>query len=280
MNDALHHLHLQAGRPSLSVMAQELKGASISRSSIGDAFSSTRLPQWHIVDALVEILASRAIDLTPEQELKRIHRLWMDAANGAPSLAAVTHPTGLAMPRIILLIDIADHRRRNDLARAYMRPQVYMIIDHAMAEAGINESKRVRTVGGDSVTELIDAPASLPSILRALLTEVPKQLHAVNSRASASARIRLRAVLATGDVAVGAGNGRVGASLSKAMRLLDADFLREELRNHDDDFALCISEPVYDETVRHGLVGIPSDGFHQVTCGAKVGPLRAWLTRV
>jgi hypothetical protein len=45
LNAALHRLHLLAGRPSLAEIAQALKGAGISRSTIHDAFCSQRLPK-------------------------------------------------------------------------------------------------------------------------------------------------------------------------------------------------------------------------------------------
>ncbi|MFI0774143.1 DUF5710 domain-containing protein [Streptomyces sp. NPDC021212] len=69
-------------------MATELKGAGISRSTIYDAFASKRLPNWHVVDALVEVLATRHPRTTPEQEADAVHALWLLAVgeeeDGAP----------------------------------------------------------------------------------------------------------------------------------------------------------------------------------------------------
>ncbi|MGW6559430.1 DUF5710 domain-containing protein [Streptomyces hydrogenans] len=73
----MHELHKGAGLPSLATVATELKGAGISRSTIYDAFSSTRLPNWHVIDALVEILATRHPRTTPEQEAENFHALWL-----------------------------------------------------------------------------------------------------------------------------------------------------------------------------------------------------------
>ncbi|MER5413900.1 DUF5710 domain-containing protein [Streptomyces virginiae] len=58
-------------------MAKELDGAGISRSTIYDAFASTRLPNWHVVEALVEVLATKHPRTTPEQEAETFYALWL-----------------------------------------------------------------------------------------------------------------------------------------------------------------------------------------------------------
>lgn len=81
LNRALHELHKGAGLPSLATVATELQGAGISRSTIYDAFSSTRLPNWHVIDALVEVLGARHPRTTPEQEADTFHALWLLAVD-------------------------------------------------------------------------------------------------------------------------------------------------------------------------------------------------------
>jgi len=79
LNDALHALHLIAGQPSLETM-HRLLGKRISRTRLHDAFTEPRLPPWDTVDALVEILASRAPGRTPHEVLPEVHALWVLAA--------------------------------------------------------------------------------------------------------------------------------------------------------------------------------------------------------
>ncbi|RST11103.1 collagen-like protein [Streptomyces sp. WAC05374] len=179
--------------------------------------------------------------------------------------------------RTILLLDIEKYSDRDDVEQAYLRRMLYGISDSALESAGIDETLRLRADRGDSVMELIDANASVTALLRALLTEVPVQLRAVNRMASSSAQIRLRAVLATGYVAVDALDGWVGSDLNHACRLLDAELLRAALRERANDFALCVSEGVHAGIVRHGHPGIPAEDFHPITVTSKNGPLRAWL---
>ncbi|MFD8970636.1 hypothetical protein ACFV0C_37565 [Streptomyces sp. NPDC059568] len=179
--------------------------------------------------------------------------------------------------RTILLLDIEKYSDRDDVEQTYLRRMLYDIADRALETAGIDEPQRWRADRGDAVMELIDANASVARLLRALLTEVPAQLRATNRMASSSAQIRLRAVLATGYVAIDGHGGWVGSDLNHACRLLDAELLREALRERSDDFVLCVSEPVHAGIVRHEYAGIPASDFHPVTVGSKNGPLPAWL---
>ncbi|MEV7195442.1 hypothetical protein AB0N81_27100 [Streptomyces sp. NPDC093510] len=179
--------------------------------------------------------------------------------------------------RTILLLDIEKYSDRDDVEQAYLRRMLYGVTDRVLESAAIDRTLRRRADRGDSVMELIDAGASMTALLRALLTEVPVELRAVNRTASASAQIRLRAVLATGYVAVDELDGWVGSDLNHACRLLDGELLRAALRERRDDFALCVSEPVHSGIVRHDYPGIPRDEFHAITVDSKNGPLRAWL---
>ncbi|GHE12385.1 hypothetical protein [Streptomyces alanosinicus] len=179
--------------------------------------------------------------------------------------------------RTMLLLDIERYSDRDDVEQAYLRRVLYNIADRALEQAGIDETQRQRADRGDSVMELIDAGAPVTALLRALLTEVPAQLHGYNRLASNSAQIRLRGVVATGYVAVDDHGGWVGSDLNHACRLLDAPLLRAALRERTDGFALCVSESVHAGIVRHDHPGIRADTFHPVTLTSKNGPLRAWL---
>ncbi|MFF4904271.1 hypothetical protein [Streptomyces sp. NPDC001260] len=179
--------------------------------------------------------------------------------------------------RTILLLDIERFSDRDDVEQAYLRRMLYGITDRVLQAAGIDETLRLRADRGDSVMELIDASAPVTALLRSLLTEVPAELRSVNRMASSSAQIRLRGVVATGWVAVDEHNGWVGSDLNHACRLLDAEVLRAALRERTDDFALCVSDPLYAGVVRHDHTGVPRAEFHAVAVDSKNGPLKAWL---
>ncbi|MFC9296291.1 hypothetical protein ACFTWH_13955 [Streptomyces sp. NPDC057011] len=181
------------------------------------------------------------------------------------------------LPRTFLLVDTERFSDRDDVQQAYLRRMLYGIVDRTLLAAGIDETLRLRADRGDAIMELIDVRAPLTALLRALLTEVPAQLHAVNRMAASTAQIRLRAVLATGYVVIDEYDGWVGSDLNHACRLLDGAPLKDALRERSDDYALCVSEAVYTGIVRHDYTGIPAEKFTQITVPSKNGPLQAWL---
>ncbi|WP_367046130.1 hypothetical protein [Streptomyces sp. Je 1-332] len=260
-------------------MTRNLRDAGISRSSIHDAFSSPRLPRWRVVDALIEILSSMAPVVIAEQQLEPMHALWMRAATAGQRPATSSAPiTTAPVSRTLLLLDIAQYSDRDDVEQRHLRRTLYGIVDRVLTASGIDETQHQRADRGDSVMELIAAEASLIALLRTLLTEVPVQLRAVNRMTASSAQIRLRVVLSTGHVAVDELDGWIGSDLNRACRLLDAEFLRTASRERDDGFALCVSDSVYDGTVRPGHSGISLEDFHRVAFDSKDGPSTAWLT--
>ncbi|MFE9371694.1 hypothetical protein ACFYM2_18235 [Streptomyces sp. NPDC006711] len=181
-----------------------------------------------------------------------------------------------ALHRTILLFDIEKFGTRDDVEQAFLRRLLYDVADGTLRAAHINETSRLRADRGDSVVELIDATVPVSTLVKALLTETPMLLHAKNRLSAASNRMRLRVVLAAGYVAVDE-KGWIGSDLNHAFRLLDAEPLREALRNSADNSVLCVSDTVYQGVVRHGHHGVRSEEFRQITVQAKEGPTIAWL---
>ncbi|GHJ34935.1 hypothetical protein [Streptomyces sp. TS71-3] len=179
--------------------------------------------------------------------------------------------------RTILLLDIERYSDRDDIEQTYLRRRLYDVTDRALQSAGIDETLRLRADRGDSVMELVDANASVPALLRALLTQVPDELREMNRLASSTVQIRLRVVVATGYVAVDDRDGWVGTDLNNACRLLDAQVLRDALKERPSGMALCVSPGIHAGIVRHDHRGIPAHDFHAITVHSKNGPLEAWL---
>jgi hypothetical protein len=179
--------------------------------------------------------------------------------------------------RTILLFDIERFGARDDVEQAYLRRILYDVVDATLAAASVDETASLRADRGDSVMELIDAQVSVPTLVKTLLTETPSRLHSKNRLLASNARIRLRIVLSSGYVAVDELDGWVGSDLNHALRLLDADCLRDALKQREEDCVLCVSHGIYQGVVRHGPVGVRPEDFHQVTVDTKEGPTVAWL---
>ncbi|MEU6842595.1 hypothetical protein ABZ930_12090 [Streptomyces sp. NPDC046716] len=181
------------------------------------------------------------------------------------------------MHRTILLFDIERFGTRDDVEQAYLRRLLYEVVDSTLLKADIHETARLRADRGDSVMELVDAQASVPTLVKTLLTETPALLHSKNRLMAASAQMRLRIVLSSGYVAVDELDGWVGSDLNHAVRLLDSDPLRDALKQREEASVLCVSDGIYRGVVRHGPLGVRPDDFHRITVETKEGPTVAWL---
>ncbi|MEU4113077.1 hypothetical protein AB0F71_01080 [Kitasatospora sp. NPDC028055] len=181
----------------------------------------------------------------------------------------------------ILLLDIEQFGRRDDVEQAFMRRMLYAVLHETLRSAGVEPAEQRLEDRGDSVMALISATVPKTGLLHALINETPTLLHANNRLAAASARVRLRIVLASGEVAVqelgGALGGAVGWDLNQAFRLLDSAPLREALRHRDGPCVLAVSDALYQGIVRHGHGGLAPEAFHRVTVQGKEGEFPAWL---
>ncbi|MDT0342012.1 nucleotidyl cyclase domain-containing protein [Streptomyces litchfieldiae] len=187
----------------------------------------------------------------------------------------------------ILLADIEGSGRSDDVVRRVKRHHMYEVVQCTLDAAGVSRTDQRLEDRGDGVLALVSAAVPKAALLRAMLTEIPARLHDYNRIAADSSRVRLRTVLAAGEVALdeipGALGGVIGWDLDQAFRLLDSEPLRAELRRRRDsggtgeDAVICVSEAVFGGVVRHDHHGIRRAAFHPFTVEGKEGPVRGWL---
>ncbi|MDK9495914.1 hypothetical protein QEZ40_007400 [Streptomyces katrae] len=186
--------------------------------------------------------------------------------------------------RTILLLDIERFSRRDDVVQVVLRRTLNKIVDQTLEAAGVEATQQYREDRGDGLIVLLSGDVAKTVLLRSLLTAVPDLLHEHNQLASDSAQMRLRIVLAAGEVAhdphAGTTGGLVGHDLNQACRLLDADVLRSALAARQDEHCvLAVSAPVYEGVVRHGHRGVRPELFRQADVTVKDGVLPAWIHR-
>jgi serine phosphatase RsbU (regulator of sigma subunit) len=150
LNEALHHLHLWAGVPSLDQMS-EFCGWRISRSTFHSAFTQARLPGWDTVETLVEILGTRARSTTPEREIPRFLALWT-AASEAPREGTRTSST--EMTRAIAEAAASGQQRYERDREDLLHLQWAMLHADVVETPGITIATRYRpsaywSMGGD-----------------------------------------------------------------------------------------------------------------------------------
>jgi hypothetical protein len=183
--------------------------------------------------------------------------------------------------RTILLLDIEGFGKHDDVQQTFMRRVLYDVVRATLEAAGVEPTAQRLEDRGDSVIALVNPEIPKVRLLRALLTETPALLHGYNRVAASSTQVRLRIVLASGEVALheipGALGGLVGSDLNQACRVLDSQLLRDALRTRPGESVLCVSESVYRGTVSHGYPGIRPEEFHRIVVPGKEGPVPAWL---
>lgn len=184
--------------------------------------------------------------------------------------------------RTILLLDIERFSRRDDVVQAVLRRTLNKIVDETLEAAGVEATQQYREDRGDGLIVLLSGDVAKTVLLRTLVTTTPELLHEHNLLASDSAQMRLRIVLAVGEVAhdphAGTTGGLVGHDLNQACRLLDADVLRSALAaRRDEHCVLAVSAPVYEGVVRHGHRGVRPELFRQADVTVKDGTLPAWI---
>ncbi|WEB39171.1 hypothetical protein MOV08_07620 [Streptomyces yunnanensis] len=183
--------------------------------------------------------------------------------------------------RTILLLDIEDFSRRDDVVQACLRRELHNVVEDTLAAAGVERNMQYREDRGDGLIVLVSADIPKTVLLRSLLTVIPDALSQYNRLASRSAQMRLRTVLAAGEVAFdpkqGTVGGLVGHDLNQSCRLLDADALREALAQREADCVLGVSSPVYEGVVRHGHRGLRPEEFHHAVVSVKKDRLDLWL---
>ncbi|MBV9379894.1 MAG: hypothetical protein JO242_04400 [Streptosporangiaceae bacterium] len=99
----------------------------------------------------------------------------------------------------------------------------------------------------------------VPELARLLAERASRLPHAER----ASREMRLRVVLHAGEVHRDV-NGPFGEEIDLACRLLDAQPLRDCLRQTRQPLVLAVSEYIYQEIVRHGYKGIPRENFRRL----------------
>ncbi|MFE1548065.1 hypothetical protein [Streptomyces sp. NPDC058718] len=186
--------------------------------------------------------------------------------------------------RTILLFDIERFSRRDDVVQAVLRRTFHKIVDQTLEAAGVEATQQYREDRGDGLIVLLSGDVAKTVLLRSLLTTTPELLHEHNLLASDSAQMRLRIVLAAGEVAhdphAGTTGGLVGHDLNQACRLLDAEVLRSALaERRDEHCVLAVSAPVYEGVVRHGHRGVRPELFRRADVTVKDGVLPAWIHR-
>jgi hypothetical protein len=166
--------------------------------------------------------------------------------------------------------------QRSNPVRSMMRMGLYGLIREALTHAIGGLSNCSLSDLGDGVLVLIGSEVPKNRVVEPFMSDVAAGLKRYNEQTGASAEIRLRAVLHSGEI-VEDPQGYSGEALNFAFRLLDSAALRIELSRERANLGLIVSEHFYDSIIKQGFEGIDPSTYRQVDVQAKETTAKAWV---
>jgi hypothetical protein len=191
---------------------------------------------------------------------------------GIPTLGkSRTHDVKRLEFRFLVAIDVEGFSQRGAAEQAQAQDDLERAVARAALEAGLGRQRWYRQPSGDG--ELAVLPGGTDGL--SLVSDYPRRLAgtvaAVNRDRASGPRLRVRMAIHHGAVAPGRfGYGPVGNAPTVISRLLDAEIVRQQLRQHSNlDIALVVSATVYDEVIQSRLHGLHPEAFHRTIVRAK-----------
>ncbi|CNG54525.1 Uncharacterised protein [Mycobacterium tuberculosis] len=185
---------------------------------------------------------------------------------------AARRPRG-ARPRlhVLLAIDIARFTSRDEAMQIHLREVMYRIVDEAFTTARAGRRLEDR---GDGIFMIIGPRTGLDVVLSSLVQNIREGIREHNGNAVPAARIQLRMALHAGFLHEDA-YGVAGGAVNRLFRLLDAPVMKDRLAADGTDFALVMSDYVYEAATGYHLID-PAD-FEMINVEVKETCTSAWL---
>ncbi|MFB4311217.1 hypothetical protein [Actinomadura sp. GTD37] len=175
---------------------------------------------------------------------------------------------------VMLAIDIVRFTSRDEAMQIYLREVMYGIVEEAYVTARVGR-RRIRLEDrGDGIFMVVGPRTGLDVVLSLLVQSIRDEIRAHNRTAVPEARIQLRMALHAGFLHEDA-HGVAGTSVNNLFRLLEAPVMKDRLAYAGTDFALVISEYVYEAAIGYHL--IEAADFEMINVEVKETRTRAWL---
>jgi hypothetical protein len=171
--------------------------------------------------------------------------------------------------RFLVAIDVEGFSRRHTAEQARAQDDLEQAMRHATAGAGLDLRRWYRQPRGDGELAVLPQGADGLSLVADYPRELAAALAGVNESGKGGPRLRARMAIHHGAVAPGR-FGPIGSAPVVISRLVDAEIVRQELRQHDDrDIALIVSATVYNEIIQSRLHDLCPEAFRRTIVRAK-----------
>jgi len=196
--------------------------------------------------------------------------------------AALVEPIGAMDQNLyaIVVVDAVGSASATTQGRYQMRRDLYDLMQGALERRGFGLPSFPLTDTGDGLRLFVPFHRVRPTdVVDMFVLGMLAGLRHHRRYAAPAARIRLRMAIDLGLVEPHL-QGWTGDPLVRVARLVDAEPLREVLRNEPDlDLAVVVSDVMYEAVVRPGNGYVPPDCFRPVAVRVKEFDARAWLLK-
>lgn len=176
----------------------------------------------------------------------------------------------------VVVVDIAGYGGRDHVAQLTARKVLRQVMGAAFRAAALPWARRLWEDRGDGMLIVLPSDVSLLP----LVSEMPRRLAGLLRKHNADAhpehRIAVRLAVHAGSIHRD-GSSYVGDAVNLAARVVDADPLREALREADSDVVIAISDLVYRETALHDYPEIDRPGYRQLVVQVKETRASVWI---
>lgn len=191
-------------------------------------------------------------------------------------LADSATPYGLRPVHCAMLaVDIAGFSSRDPGTQQHLHAGLYRIVQDACNTAGVPWRICHHEDRGDGI--LVIAPAGVsPELLDSIAAHLCAGVRRYNKLANPGAKIRLRMALHAGYVRRD-DEGVSGPDVIHLFRLLDAPQLKARLAASHANFALIISDHLYNEVIQHAPSLIEPATYQHIAINNKETHTSAWI---
>ncbi|GAA2414186.1 hypothetical protein GCM10010191_25130 [Actinomadura vinacea] len=177
----------------------------------------------------------------------------------------------------LVAVDIEGFSTLSAAQQKRIQADLHTVLENAAEAAGLDRNSWLRQVGGDGELAILPSETDGLRLLVAYPRALAMALARVNRRRAR--RLRLRLSMHHGPLSDGV-FGAVGRAPIVVSRLVDADVLRQELRDRPRlDLVLIMSGSLYSDVVETEFGGLDPSEFHRVDVHAKGVTYPAYIHR-
>ncbi|MFE7273681.1 hypothetical protein [Streptomyces sp. NPDC057623] len=180
-------------------------------------------------------------------------------------------------PCTCIAVDAQAYGSKNDRRQSETQHDLPRLLDRAAWGAGLDRAQWHIQRKGDEQLAVRPLDGTEPRLVDDYVRHLVAELREYNAQRVPAARMRLRAVIHQGLVAL-ADNGFAGSAVVATARLLNAPPLYRALAAHPHaDLALLLSDDVFRSVVAGGHTTLTPEDFAHVTVQVKEYEATAWL---